>query len=226
MLFRCNYVALVGGGKNPKYPPNKVMIWDDFKNKCIFELEFRSEVKSVRLRRDRIVVVLANKIFVYGFTHSPQKLYVFETITNDKGVVSLCSSSSNAILAFPGRQKGHIQLVDLIDPRKASNIIPAHNNHLTCLSLNLEGTRIASASEKGTLIRVYEVETGRLLHELRRGSDKAEIYCISFNADSTKLVVSSDKGTVHVFNLDSSDKISELTYSASCNLKVIKHAFG
>jgi WD40 repeat protein len=198
MLFRCNILALVGGGRNPRYPPNKVMIWDDHQNRCIGELSFRSVVKAVKLRRDRVVVVLEYKIYVYNFADLKLVDHI-ETAANGKGLCALCPYSSNTVLVCPGLQRGHVR-VELYDKKKTT-LIPAHETALSCFALNFDGTLLATASEKGTLIRIFNTATGERLQELRRGADRAEIYSIAFHHSSQWLAVSSDKGTVHVFSL-------------------------
>jgi len=90
--------------------------------------------------------------------------------------MALCQSHSNALLAFPSRQTGHLQIVDISENKRISCIIQAHERELSCIAFNLEGTKIATASRKGTLIRIYDVESGRLINELRRGTDSANIY--------------------------------------------------
>lgn len=198
MLFRCNILAIVGGGKNPRYPPNKVMIWDDHQNSCIGELSFRSDVRAVRLRRDRVVVVLTKKVYVYNFADLKLVDHI-ETVSNERGLCALCPDTSNNVLACPGIQKGHVR-VELYDTRKVT-LIAAHESELMALSMNNNGTKVATASEKGTLIRVFDAQSGQLLQELRRGAERAIIHCITFNATSSFLACSSDKGTIHVFSL-------------------------
>eukprot|EP00981_Chlorochromonas_danica_P003588 scaffold663_cov169-Ochromonas_danica.AAC.2 len=198
MLFRCNLLAIVGGGRNPRYPTNKVMIWDDSQNRCIGELKFRTEVKAVRLRRDRVVVVLESKVFVYQFKDL-KLLDQITTVSNPRGLVALCCDPKTNVLAIPGLTKGTIR-VELYDIAKAT-LIKAHDAELAQFALNVDGSRLASASEKGTLVRIWNCHTGEPLRELRRGMDRAEIYCLTFNATTTHLACSSDKGTIHIFSL-------------------------
>ncbi|KAG9157227.1 hypothetical protein Leryth_004895 [Lithospermum erythrorhizon] len=198
MLFRCNILALVGGGQNPQFPPNKVMIWDDHQSKCIGELSFRSDVRSVKLRRDRIIVALEQKIFVYNFVDL-KLLHQIETIANPKGLCVVSQSGGTFVLVCLGLQKGQVRVENY--STKKTKFILAHDSRIACLALTQDGQFLATASTKGTLVRIYGTQEGTLLQEVRRGADRAEIYCLAFSPTVQWLAVSSDKGTVHVFSL-------------------------
>ncbi|KAK7284673.1 hypothetical protein RJT34_19423 [Clitoria ternatea] len=198
MLFRCNILALVGGGSHPQYPPNKVMIWDDHQGRCIGELSFRAAVRGVRLRRDRIIVVLEQKIFVYNFADL-KLMHQIETVTNPKGLCAVSQLSDSLVLACPGLHKGQIRVEHYA--QKKTKFISAHDSRIVCFALTLDGQLTATASCKGTLIRIFDTDHGTLLQEVRRGANAAEIYSLAFSSTAQWLAVSSDKGTVHVFSL-------------------------
>ncbi|KAF8364674.1 hypothetical protein HHK36_033354 [Tetracentron sinense] len=215
MLFRCNILALVGGGANSQYPPNKVMIWDDHQSRCIGELSFRSDIRAVKLRRDRIVVVLEHKIYVYNFMDL-KLLHQIETVGNPRGLCCLSHHSNTFVLACPGLHRGQVRIEHF--GLKMTKFINAHDSHIACFTLTMDGLLLATASTKGTLIRIFNTMDGSRLQELMsrdttsvtpepgffrilRGVDKAEIYSIALSPNVQWLAVSSDKGTVHIFSL-------------------------
>lgn len=119
---------------------------------------------------------------------------------NDSG---LCSLSLMSHLAFPvSNDCGELQLYD------AENLhvklkIKAHDSPLSAFNFSQNGQLLATASEKGTVIRVFCVKNGQKVHEFRRGMKRCvRIASLNFSGCSNYLCVSSNTETVHVFKID------------------------
>ncbi|CAN8268018.1 unnamed protein product [Cochlearia groenlandica] len=198
MLFRSNIMALVGHGLNSQYPPNKVLIWDDHQSRCISEFSFRSEIRAVKLRRDLIVIVLEHKIYVYNFMDL-RLLHQIENLANPRGLCCLSHHTNTSVLACPGVRRGEVRVEHF--GLNMVQIVNAHDSNIACMTMTLDGLLLATASTKGTLIRIFNTMDGTRLQEVRRGVDRADIYSISLSPNVQWLAVSSDKGTVHIFSL-------------------------
>lgn len=194
MLYRTNMVALV----SPRYASNKLVMWDDHDGICTGELLFRSSIRAIRLRSDRIAVVLEHRICVHGIADL-RLIHQLDTLSNPRGLCALSPAPGSCVLACPGQKKGEVCVV-LYDGKKTL-FLEAHTSAIACISLCLNGSLLATASTRGTLIRLFNTADGTKIQELRRGTDQADIYSIAFSRTSHWLAVSSDKGTIHIFCL-------------------------
>lgn len=195
MMGKTNWLALVGGGRRPMFAPNKVMLWDEAKLDVSVEISNMSNVWGVRLARNRIVAVLQDCVRVYSFARPPNLLARHDTTDNPLG---LCEMSERHI-AFPGRTAGQVQLVEIATSN--ISIIPAHSASLVAIRFSPDGLLLATASEKGTIIRVWVTNTGARIAELRRGWDPATIFSLGFSPSGAMLACTSDKGTLHVYDV-------------------------
>ncbi|WWC92887.1 uncharacterized protein L201_007849 [Kwoniella dendrophila CBS 6074] len=216
-------LVLQGGGANPLYSPNKLIIYNDKLGLAVAEIEFGERINGIKARRGLICVALSRKVITFQYEGFwLKKLGEWETAENELGLMALSISPGSSLLALPGRQAGHVQLITLppcppipissTSPASMafrSPIILAHTHSLSTLSCNSNGSHIITSSERGTLLRIWDTSKGRLERELRRGVDKAEMWGCDFENDNkdgkSKIVAWSDKGTIHVWKDDNTD---------------------
>ena len=87
MLDKSNILALVGGGEYPKFSINKITIWDDHQGKIISQIRFNSEVIKVKIRKDTIIGVLQEKIYILNIA-TLETIDILETYNNPNGIFS------------------------------------------------------------------------------------------------------------------------------------------
>ncbi|KAH8158150.1 hypothetical protein CIB48_g10097 [Xylaria polymorpha] len=198
MLFSTSLVALI-------LSPRHLIIQNTKRGSVICELSFPSAVLAVRLNRKRLCVVLEDSIYLYDIANM-SLLQRIDTSPNpgafprDDTGEKRPRHAPPASLSYAPVTSGDVLIFDTLT-LKVINVVEAHRTPLSCIALNNDGTLLATASETGTIIRVFSIPTGQKLYQFRRGTYPSTIYSMSFNMASSLLCVSSTSDTVHIFRL-------------------------
>ena len=214
MYYHTNILGLVGGGEMPKFNPKKLIIWDDYEHKVISEIKFFSNLKDVKIRKDRIFAICDKNIYAFDM-QTFENIEIINTRENPRGLFGINDYEYKIIIAYLGaydnenNHKGSVTIKNY-ERQKGIKII-AQEDSITYLSLNHEGTLLATANEKGTIIKIHNCVNGDLLSQFKRGKEKAEIHYICFDKFSNFLAVTSDRGTIHIWSLgDVTEKIKNI----------------
>ena len=223
LSYRSNYLALIGGGSCPKFSNKKVILYNDEKDSIESEFKFTTPVLNVKLKKFLIFIVCEKKIFVFNIENS-QNIDCLETSTNKNGIIAINGDPQKTIMACPiefnenDLDKGYISIKNY----KNNKCFPflAQDDKISYMVMDYYGLLLATANEKGTLIRIHSCKDGTLLQECKRGKEKAQISYINFDIDYNYMGVSSDRKTIHIWKLDNIiEKKEKNTVSPSSNIK-------
>ena len=213
MLDMSNIIFLAsGGGEKPRYSLTHVIMFDDHKGKPVAQLQVGHRIKNLKANAKRLFVVGKSKIFLFK-TEDLSNVGTFESYEdNEEGICSLAESKENIVFAYPAKVEGQISIMRIKDKITDVRSFYVHNKKIACIELNKDGDRLLSSSIGGTLIRLFDTNTGDILDDFKRGNDKAQIYSLSFSHDEKFICCSSDKGTIHIFKTNefNKDEINEL----------------
>ena len=202
ILNNTNILGLAGGGKNPKYPLNEFVLWDEEKGEEIGNIKLKKDILNIKLKENKIYIVTSEKIYLFDFNLN--LIDVLES-KNSFGLISLCYKED--IIAYPDKKiEGYIRIKNY--DKKLNYFFFAHRTPLSCLHLNQEGNLIATSSLKGTLVRIYNILNGNLIQEVRRGHESSFINYISFDPSQKYFAVVSDRKTIHLFFLSDNNLIN------------------
>lgn len=197
-LFSSSLMVLVS-----RSTPFRMNIYHFKKSTEICNYSYSSNILAVKLNRQRLIVCLEEALYIHNIKDMKLLKSLLNTPPNPKGLCALSVSLSSSYLAYPGSfTAGEVTLYDALNLNTVT-VISAHASHVAAIAFSASGTSLASASERGTVIRVFSVPDGVKLFEFRRGMKRyVSISSLSFSADTQFLCASSNTETVHIFRLE------------------------
>ncbi|XP_026324827.1 WD repeat domain phosphoinositide-interacting protein 2 [Hyposmocoma kahamanoa] len=196
-LFSSSLVAIVTVSA-----PRKLIVCHYKKGTEICNYSYSNTILAVKLNRSRLVVCLEESLHIHNIRDMKILHTIRDTPPNARGLCALAPCVDHCYLAYPGSSAvGEVQIFDAVH-LNAKCVISAHDSPLAALAFSMCGRRLATASERGTVIRVFAVPERTRLYEFRRGVKRCvSISCLAFSSCGLFLAATSNTETVHVFKL-------------------------
>ncbi|KAL6453938.1 LOW QUALITY PROTEIN: ATG18 Autophagy-related protein 18 [Candida maltosa Xu316] len=238
MLYCTSLLAIVAKGEEIGSSPRKLKIINTKNKSTICDLIFPSTILQVRLTNTRLIVVLEDQIYLYditsmkllhtietspntaglcGISYDKENTYPSppKTITHDSLLVSGINTNGgqNSIqnnIASVSNSPNRIGDVIIfnVNTLQPISVIEAHKSTIAAMSFSNDGSLLATASDKGTIVRIFEVATGAKLYQFRRGTYPTKIYSLRFSADDRYVLATSSSLTVHIFRLGEDESLA------------------
>lgn len=198
LLGHTNLVALVGCEE--PYTDNVMVFWDSSVNRPNIRVDVRETIMNVKICRGIIIIVLKRKICLFDFKGEFIDSKV--TFSNDDGLCEFENTDDGLVIATLGLKKGDIAIWKPNLDNPYYKTITAHQNKIVALALSKNGDLVATASESGTNIHIFNTISGKEVNDgFRRGSTTAKICDLAFDKDNQYLACCSGNGTIHIFSL-------------------------
>ena len=180
---------------------NELIIWDDNQSKIISKIIFKKNILNIYGNNTYIVVATKDKLYIYDFS-SMEHLVSIEA-DNENGIFQL----NDDYIYYPSQSPNNLNIFN-IKTKEVVQTIECHQNPIHAFVISNDGTRLATTSKRGTIIRIFELNNCveyKLLKEVRRGSDPADINHLHISFNNKYLSCCNVKGTLHVFNIDTEE---------------------
>ena len=229
MISSSNILALVGGTENLKFPDNKLIIWDDYKQKIIAEFTFLSNIKKVLVNLGKIFVLSGSKLIIFNLDYFEliESFDIKEDTDNSNKLFSV-SKNNNTLAYYADIKDDNIVNIKyynnytFYNKTKKNNISIKIQEKIVYLKLNSNGTILAVITVTKKLI-LFEIKSKKIIGEISlEFQDESEINCIEFNESDYYILVAINK-KIFIYSFDKKRRKEEEGFWALLNGEIIKN---
>ena len=216
MLDKTCILALVGGGNNPYGEPKQVNIYDDREGKVISEMKFKSDILNLRLKRDKLLVVSENYIYIINLANLKSIDSINLGEDNKKKVpFAFCLEQEINKLAYNviNNLENKIVINSYFSENKKTSIELKtnykQNNFIKFMEFNKNARLIGISPKNYKYLELYNAENGLIVCKCKLDVESLNVKHISFSQEDDFFCCFSDSGEVNIFNIKSLFNIQE-----------------